>query len=148
MGSYWTNNGRHQQFADTLAALVPNSGPADSLNGELFRAATRIYFDFFNNGWGNEWMGPACMLLDHFKLPVRVRAALFKYGRGFTVCGQHPSVMDEMEELVEQMMDSVLDQLYHRPNNVNPFDMWEYRKHEWDVFDYEDVFDDEGVDYY
>ena len=33
--------------------LVPKSGAADSVHGELLRAATRIYYDLYNNGGGN-----------------------------------------------------------------------------------------------
>jgi hypothetical protein len=49
--SYWNNTGVYQQEYDRLyKELVPNSGSADTLRGELIRAISRISYDWYNNG--------------------------------------------------------------------------------------------------
>jgi hypothetical protein len=49
--SYWDNKGAYQAEYDALyAKLVPNSGAADTVNGELIRGISRISYDYFNNG--------------------------------------------------------------------------------------------------
>ena len=49
--SYWDNNGAYQKEYDALYdELVPNTGEADTLHGELIRAVSRLAYDYFNNG--------------------------------------------------------------------------------------------------
>lgn len=49
--SYWNSTGAYQKEYDELyAKLVPTSGSAASLNGELIRAVTRLSYEFYNNG--------------------------------------------------------------------------------------------------
>lgn len=51
---YWNNKGRFQELQDELYdMLVPDSGEADTLDGEALRAINRIYYDTFNNGCCN-----------------------------------------------------------------------------------------------
>lgn len=53
-GTFWNNASPLQATYDTLAsALVPAYGAALTPHGELLRAATRIYYDRYNNGFGN-----------------------------------------------------------------------------------------------
>jgi hypothetical protein len=55
-------------------ALVPLEGNCTTLQGELFRASSRIGYDWFNNGWGcNNWSG-AVRFIEHniAKLPNRI----------------------------------------------------------------------------
>lgn len=52
--TYWNNEGKYQADYDRLwAKLVPDSGRAETMRGELLRAISRIYYDRFNNGFGN-----------------------------------------------------------------------------------------------
>lgn len=57
-GRYWDNAGPHQAEYDKLSNLVPPIGPTESLEAELIRAAGKIYYDLYNNGFGNNWEGP------------------------------------------------------------------------------------------
>ena len=57
---YWNGEGKHQDEYDRLySELVGGSGSSETLNGELIRAASRLYHENFNNGNGNakeeEW---------------------------------------------------------------------------------------------
>lgn len=50
-GSYWNNNGAYQEEGDRLyAEMVPNSGSASTLNGELIRGINRLFYEYCNNG--------------------------------------------------------------------------------------------------
>lgn len=49
--SYWYNSGAYQKEYDELyKKLVPSQGEAETLNGELIRSASRLYYDYCNNG--------------------------------------------------------------------------------------------------
>ena len=49
--TYWNGNGKHQELYNAQwGELVPGSGKAGSLQGETLRAASRLYFRWFNDG--------------------------------------------------------------------------------------------------
>ena len=49
--NYWNRNGKHQDEYDKLYdELVPDSGNADTLEGELLRASSKLYYRYFNDG--------------------------------------------------------------------------------------------------
>jgi hypothetical protein len=49
--SYWNETGAYQTEYDRLyKELVPNSGKSETLQGELIRAASRLNYEFYNNG--------------------------------------------------------------------------------------------------
>lgn len=52
--SYWDGNGKYQSDFDRLfKELVPESGNAETIEGEALRAINYLSYDFFNNGNGN-----------------------------------------------------------------------------------------------
>lgn len=49
--SYWDKCGIYQKELDKLyAKLVPDSGEANTIHGEMIRSASRLFYDFCNNG--------------------------------------------------------------------------------------------------
>lgn len=49
--NYWNGNGKFQKEFDKLyKELVPSSGRAKTLRGEVLRAANKLYYERFNNG--------------------------------------------------------------------------------------------------
>lgn len=61
--SYWASNGAFQEEYDELyKKFVPQSGAAETLNGELIRSISRLFYEYCNNGncnacdqkWGEE----------------------------------------------------------------------------------------------
>jgi len=49
--SYWDSCGIYQKELDELyAKLVPDSGEADTVHGEMIRSVSRLFYDFCNNG--------------------------------------------------------------------------------------------------
>ena len=48
---YWNETGAYQQEYDELwRQLVPLEGEAQTTRGEVLRTASKLYYDFFNNG--------------------------------------------------------------------------------------------------
>lgn len=50
---YWDNGGLWRNVMSKLNRLMPATGSADTLNGELVRSVNRLYHDYCNNGNGN-----------------------------------------------------------------------------------------------
>ena len=49
--SYWNDNAKYQkEFSALTDALMPDSGEAETIEGELIRIANRYYWDYCNNG--------------------------------------------------------------------------------------------------
>ena len=49
--SYWYETGVYQEGYDLLyAQLVPDSGYAPTIHGEMIRCVSRLFYDFCNNG--------------------------------------------------------------------------------------------------
>lgn len=49
--TYWNGNGKHQEaYTKEWEELVPSSGKAGTLQGEVLRASSRLYYRWFNDG--------------------------------------------------------------------------------------------------
>jgi hypothetical protein len=69
MSKYWNKQGQYQAEFDAMSnELMPVSGAADSLAGELVRAVNRLYYDAFNNGFCNNTSG-AINFLTQYLVP-------------------------------------------------------------------------------
>lgn len=63
---YWHNRGTYQSYWEALQKeLVPPTGQAASVAGEIVRLMSRIYYDYFNNGGCNTKV-EECDVLIHF----------------------------------------------------------------------------------
>jgi RecJ-like exonuclease len=52
--SYWNNTGAYQtEYHELYDKHVPVSGACETLNGELIRAMSRLFYEYYNNGNGN-----------------------------------------------------------------------------------------------
>lgn len=51
---YWNDNGAYEkEYSEKYKELVPSSGQAKTVHGELIRSISRFYWDYANNGNGN-----------------------------------------------------------------------------------------------
>lgn len=67
---YWNNQGTYQtEYQSLYDELVPSEGKCDSVAGELIRAASRLYYDAYNNGFLNNTSG-AYNYLVKYLLPL------------------------------------------------------------------------------
>jgi len=49
--SYWNENGVYNnEYHELYKKLVPDMGEAETIEGELIRSVSRLYWDYFNNG--------------------------------------------------------------------------------------------------
>ena len=139
---YWDNTGRYEAEAAELQKLIPWEGKCDTFKGELWRATTKIYWDYYNNGFGNNWEAPAAFLMDHVALPDAVKNMFYECARGNMGNDQYDS---EIELMVDTVIEAVRDADY---SGWTVTDMWQwpisYRHRFADV--YEDSYDD--YDYY
>lgn len=144
--TYWNENGKFESIAKELESLVPSMGKAETLKGEIFRAATKIYYDYHNNGFGNNWVAPALFLMNYVKLDNKIVQFLYEYGAGNCHSNSHNS-----KECIEGLMDTVILYL-SSPDFQDTFDfedMWDFdisRDDEARFVVYEDE-DDEDEDY-
>jgi len=74
--TYWNSQGKHQTAYDKLKNLVPDSGPADTHEGEILRAVSKIYYRYYNDGDSVRMKGgavqSACTFLQRSDLPVGI----------------------------------------------------------------------------
>ena len=60
---YWDNQGKFQEQYNQLLDALPHYGKGSTKASEIFRAATKLYYDFYNNGMVNNTSGAANYLL-------------------------------------------------------------------------------------
>jgi hypothetical protein len=131
---YWDNTGKYESEAAQLQQLIPIMGPSDTFKGEVWRATTKIYWDYFNNGFGNNWEAAAAFLLDHVALPISVRSMCYECARGNMGHRQY-----DVE--VELMVDTVIEALRDIEDRANSQDMWQWPvswRHRFADVDYND----------
>lgn len=141
--TYWEEKGTYETEAKQFANLVPVMGPADTLKGEIFRAVTKIYYDYYNNGFGNHWMKPAAFLIGKVSFSSNVKDVLYDHGRGNIAYGSN------YDDDVEEMMDTVIEYLIDVDDEKNTVDMWDYKlsSSQEELFAEEEEFDYDDEDY-
>tara|TARA_Y100000389_G_C17274804_1_gene419868 strand:- start:197 stop:712 length:516 start_codon:yes stop_codon:yes gene_type:complete len=115
--------------------LVPGSGAADTVEGEMLRAINRIIYRYYNDGdkyfegYGTETAGPSHSFLVNADHPQK--SAMIKL---FT----EPIGDSEYEQMLKDALDVILDHIESRQGN--------YTESNEDMFDYESEFEDEEED--
>ena len=139
---YWNNQGTYEAEAAELQKLVPDMGNCETFKGEVWRAATKIYYDYFNNGFGNTWRQPAEFLLDNVELPKSVIDILLEHANGNYVDGA------DYDAEMDLMIDAVIVQLRDMEDRPNQIDMWSYESTQYRRFaEYQDDAYDDEYDY-
>ena len=129
--------------------LVPTSGKADSLAGELVRATARIGYRFFNDGdmvnqgYGKETCNPAARFLI-----AKGNAEI----SSLTVALWEIFSEDAYEKVLDTLEGAVADYIEQNPDlrSQPTKDMWDYRDmaEDWDdSCDEEEDYDDCEEDY-
>ena len=121
------------EYERLFAMLVPAEGKCNTVEGELLRASSKIYHDYYNNGFGNNWSGAYKFLDVHFGLKTSERKILHKYAKGKIAPrndAQYSSddkIAATLESLAERLMIAILD-VERRGNGFTPNneDMWDY----------------------
>ena len=139
-----------QRINALFEELVPVSGKAATVAGEIIRAISRIGYrncndgDHIGVGYGNETCNPAGRYLDQ-KCSPEVGSAVYAIW-GIEDDEQYDRGLEKLEQAVIDYLDAH-PELFSAANNE---DMWDYRNNEEDVDDeWEDEeYEDEGEEDY
>jgi hypothetical protein len=128
--------------------LVPVSGDAETLEGEMLRAINKIIYRYYNDGdkyyegYGTETAGPAHSFLVNANHPLK--ATMNRLFKEFISD-------DEYEKMVKDILDVILDHIEYQQGDYTKNTlggMFDYEpEYEDDEEDYDDYYDDEE-DYY
>ena len=129
--TYWNNQGKYQVEYERLVELMPTSGKCDTVAGELIRAATRLAYDLYNNGMGNNTSGAANFLLMHGAIDDATHSTIYEYTRGRLYDGHYEG--DALQVAIERAVDCTIEHVLHRPE-------LEHEPNTQDMFDYEEPF--------
>ena len=130
-----------ERINDLFEELVPASGKADSLAGELVRAVSRIGYRFFNDGdqlgigYGKETCNPAGRFLIA-KAPREIGDLVAGLWGMFSEAG-YEAVLDILTGKVADYVESH-PELREQPTE----DMWSFRNADEDVDEDEEEEDD------
>ena len=122
---YWDNQGKYQEQYDALLDDLPEVGNGSTRASEIFRAATKLYYDFYNNGMVNNTSGASNFLLfagvfpsqedDDFLLihPYTTGAKIF--------VNDEVDVRLAMERLMDRTIEFILGnaELHAMPNDMS-----------------------------
>jgi len=118
--------------------LVPGSGAAETVEGELMRAINRLVYrwyndgDYFYKGYGAETAGPAhSFLTNSNQIPFELQTTLES-----TFNKAMNADEDEYERLIKFALEKVVDHVEATPED-------EYTKLDKEMFDFESEFEDE-----
>jgi len=124
--TYWNNAGKYQADYDRLLKLMPSMGQCDTVAGELIRSASRLGYDFYNNGMGNNTSGAANFLLEHRAIDTETHQIIYEYTRGLIYSSHYAG--DSLQRSIESMVDQTIEfilarpELLTQPNTVDMFD--------------------------
>jgi hypothetical protein len=128
---YWNCEGKYQEQIDEMVDFyVPSSGKCGVIGGELLRAAIRLHYDGYNNGWCNNTSG-AWHFLNKFGNDS-IRESI-KCLEGCTNTGDY-YFFDEGDE-VDLALDNLFDVLYEYLD-ANPSLL--SQETDESIFDYQD----------
>ena len=142
---------RNQKLFDKL---VPGSGAAKTVEGELMRAINRLVYrwyndgDYFYKGYGAETAGPAhSFLVNSNQIPFDLQSTL---AMTFNKAMDAPE--DGYERLIKFALEKVVDHVEATPkDDYTPLEkeMYDFESEfEDDEEDYDDYYDEEDDDYY
>jgi hypothetical protein len=106
--SYWNNTGTYQKEYEILySELVPSMDNADTLEGELLRAISSIYYDAYNNGFYNNKSGPFNFLMDNF------RSNLSSDFSGVIGSVVNTGGYSDLDVMIKTILDDSVDKIVH-----------------------------------
>lgn len=119
MSKYWDGNGKYQAKQDELYdRLVPAVGKSHCMAGELLRAANRVYYDAYNNGFGNNTSGAAkflqANLLPAFPDDLELKQAC-KLIYGYSNTGTCVDVDEKCDAALDLIVDRVVEAIRANP---------------------------------
>lgn len=152
--SFWNENHPRQEEFKKLEKLIPPCGEANTLHGELIRAASRLYWDYCNNGNCNviqtetetcsDCNGTGEVENMDWDEETNPNVDEFEYcydcdGSGYVPVSEkiiNPYYQDMIEFLYEHLKDtSSVHKLEEFLDKGKGYGLYEYNQEEMDVYD-------------
>lgn len=112
--TYWNDSGKYQaEYTSLCETLIPDSGKCDTVAGEMLRSATRLAYDFYNNGMGNNTSGAVNYLLKKGVVDVKTYGTIYEYTRGMIYGGGYNG--DALQLAIERMIDITVEYIQSNP---------------------------------
>ena len=125
--TYWNNSGKFQAEYDELVKLMPGSGNASTVAGELIRSVSRLGYDLYNNGMGNNTSGAVNFLREKGAIDADTHATIYAYTRGRLYEGRYDG--DDLQRAIERAVDMTVEMITRNPQLItmsNTEDMFDY----------------------
>lgn len=119
---YWHKKGKHQKEADTVTALVPDMGMADTMHIEAVRITVNAYYDFYNNAGCNERIEELSWVYDWLEKHEVEHEPIGRidYAKLYRNFHKDDGYADRIGEKLERIADAVFMKAYEieakRPN--------------------------------
>ena len=137
--TYWSGDGKYQtQFEKFSKELMPASGNCDTVAGEFIRAANKLYWDFYNNGMGNNTSGALNFLERYGVVDASTYYTIKPYTRGRVYNSEYNG--DAFQKNMEHMVSSVVEFIMKEPELTT-------KPNTQDMFDFQEPFEDEDDEY-
>ena len=141
-------------YKELITALVPDADNCATVEGEYLRAANRIAYDLFNNGWGcNNWSGAVVFLkknihaLPHMKMEWLDAVHAYSHGEP-AFMGSNDEKYEKYQfivtSIVAAVVQSIIDVLANGSLTMNEqdLDIFQFQEPSWEPEE-----DDEGYDF-
>lgn len=128
--TYWHNTGKYQADYDRLCdELIPAMDKADTVAGECLRSVTRLAYDLYNNGMGNNTSGAANFLLRQGVMTVDDHDVIYDYTLGRLYDGHYEG--DALQVAIERTIDRAVELILEHPGlqaTANDKSMFDYEE--------------------
>ena len=111
--TYYSGKGRFQSDYARLVNLMPGTGDADTVAGEMIRSVSRLGHELYNNGMGNNSSGAANFLLNHDCIDAATHKIIYPFTRGRLYEGNYNG--DTFQKAVESAIDQTLFHIIKNP---------------------------------
>jgi len=135
--TYWNQQGLYQADYDRLVEAMPAMGKCDTVAGEMIRAASKLGYDFYNNGMGNNTSGAINFLAEAGVFPTyhddETYSTIYEYTRGQVYQGRYDG--DGLQCAIERMVNRTIEFILARPeletapNDTDMHDLSEEDQH-------------------
>ena len=155
--TYWNGNGMYQADYEVLAKnLLPGNGSAGTYEGEMLRSATRLYYDYYNNGMVNNTSGAvnflieACEKLKNEKVNIDVVDLIGQLEIVELECNTGHYTNVSLSGPLEDIMNDVVQYVLSKKGKytVSDVNMLDYSDPDVGIVDFDDYYDDECEDEY
>lgn len=112
--TYWNHQGRFQaEYDHMVQELMPAAGAAETVAGELIRSVSRLGYDFYNNGMGNNTSGAVNYLRSQGAIGPETHSTIYEFTRGRIYQGSYGG--DRLQVAIERAVDHTVEMILRNP---------------------------------